>query len=112
VYPYRIKKQETDMDSEFDRHGFPTAGFFVAFKRFTGPRFKPEGEWGDILDGPQVDYGIVIDAILEAWKDSAFAPDTDDLRVWQIVPGKPAEDCTVWAIQNVIETLEPTHERY
>ena len=99
------------MDNSFDRHGFPTTGFFVAFKRFTGPNFKPQGEWGDILDGPQVDDEAVIEAIVEAWAESQFAPDTDDLRVWHIVPGKPAEDCTVWAVQTVIETVEIMHAR-
>ena len=89
-----------------DRHGYPTEGFFVAHKRFIGPNFKPQGEWGDILDGPMTDDESVIEAILEAWKDEQHAPDTDDLRVWHIIPGKPAEDCTAWAVKTVMETLE------
>lgn len=86
-----------------DRHGYPTQGFFVAHKRFTGLDGQP---WGDILDGPQVDDEAVIEAIIEAWKDEQHGPDTDDLRVWSIIPGRSAEDCTAWALRTVIETLE------
>jgi hypothetical protein len=89
-----------------DKHGYPLNGFFVAHRRFIGPSFKPQGEWGDILDGPQCDDEAVIECILESWKDDQFAPDRDDLRVWHIVPGKPAEDCTDWAIRTVVETVQ------
>ena len=93
------------MTATHDRHGYPTQGFFVAHKRCTGPGFKHQGEWGDILDGPQVDDEAVIEAIIHAWRDDQHAPDTDDLRVWFIFPGKPAEDCTGWAVRTVAETL-------
>lgn len=89
-----------------DKHGYPTGGFFVAHKRFMGKPFPPEGTWGDILDGPETDEEAVIEALLEAWEDSEFAPDRDELRVWHIVPGKPAEDCTKWAIRTMVEALE------
>ena len=65
-----------------DKHGYPLGGFFVAHKRFMGHPFPPQGSWGDILDGPQVDDEAVIEAIIEAWSDSQFPPDRDDLRVW------------------------------
>lgn len=90
------------MTDTHDRHGYPLQGFFVAHKRFTG---QPEGEWGDLLDGPQVDDEAVIEAII-AWSDAQHGLGRDDLRVWHIVPGKPAEDCTAWAVRTVIETLE------
>ena len=89
-----------------DKHGYPLQGFFVAHKRYMGYSFPPQGEWGDVLDGPEVDDEAVIEAIIAAWSDSEFAPDRDDLRVWHIVPGKPAEDCTAWAVKTVMETLE------
>ena len=89
-----------------DRHDYPLQGFFVAHHRFMGPSFPREGTWGDILDGPQVDDEAVIEAILEAYKDEMFPPDRSDLRVWHIIPGKPAEDCTAWAIRTVIESIE------
>lgn len=89
-----------------DRFGYPTDGFFVAHKRFMGDPFPPEGTWGDILDGPETDDETVIEVIIEAWRDSGFPPDTDDLRVWHIIPGKPAEDCTGWAVRTVIEATE------
>ena len=91
------------MTDTHDRHGYPLQGFFVAHRRFTTLDGKP---WGDILDGPQVDDEAVIEAIIEAFKDSEFAPDFDDLRVWHIIPGKIAEDCTDWAVRTAIETLE------
>ena len=94
------------MSDTHDKHGYPLGGFFVAHKRFMGHPFPPEGSWGDILDGPQVDDEAVIEAIIEAWSDSEFPPDRDDLRVWHIMPGKPAEDCTAWAVRTVMETLE------
>ena len=71
-----------------------------------GYSFPPQGSWGDILDGPMTDDESVIEAIIEAWKDGDYEPDRDDLRVWHIVPGKPAEDCTAWAVKTVMETLE------
>ena len=97
-----------------DKHGFPTSGFFVAYRRYTGPSFKPEGEWGMIaeMDGPEVDDEAVIEAIIEAWSDSEFPPDRDDLRVWHIIPGKEAEDCTAWAVKTVMETLELQSEGF
>ena len=82
---------------------YPTSGFYVAHRRFLSLKGHP---WGDILDGPQVDDEAVIEAIIEAFKDSEFGPGRDDLRVWQIIPGKPAEDCTDWAVRTVTETLE------
>ena len=91
------------MNATHDRHGYPLQGFFVAHRRFMGLNGQP---WGDILDGPQVDDEAVIEAIIEAWKGDQHAPDHDDLRVWHIIPGKPAEDCTVWAVRTVIETME------
>ena len=89
-----------------DKHGYPTGGFFVAHKLYTGYSFPREGSWGDVLDGPMTDDEAVIEALLEAWSDSEFAPDRDDLRVWHIVPGKVAEDCTDWAIKTMIEAVE------
>jgi len=89
-----------------DKHGYTLGGFFVAHKRFMGHPMPPQGSWGDILDGPQVDDEAVIEAIIEAFKDSEFAPGRDDLRVWHIIPGKIAEDCTDWAVRTVIETME------
>ena len=89
-----------------DKHGYPLGGFFVAHKRYMGHPFPPQGSWGDILDGPVTDDEAVIEAIIEKWADSEFAPDRDDLRVWHFVPGKPAEDCTAWAVRTVMETLE------
>jgi len=84
---------------------YPEA-FFIAHKRFTGLPFQVSGEWGDILDGPMDDEEQVIEAIIEAWKDSEFGPARDDLRVWHIVPNQPAEDVTAWAVSTVYETLE------
>jgi hypothetical protein len=89
-----------------DKHGFPTGTFFVAYRRFRGPAFGPNGSWGDILDGPETDEENVIETILEAWRDEQYPPDTDELRVWCITPGKPAEDCTAWAVRTVLETAE------
>jgi hypothetical protein len=94
------------MSDSHDRHGYPLGGFFVAHKRFMGHPFPPQGKWGDILDGPEVDDEAVIEAIIEAWADSEFSPDRDDLRVWHIVLGKEAEDCTAWAVKTVMEALE------
>ena len=100
------------MSDTHDRHGYPLQGFFVAHKRFMGHPFPPEGSWGDILDGPEVDDEAVIEAILEAWKDEQHGPDRDDLRVWNIVPGKAAEDCTAWAVRTAIEAVEDMQERF
>ena len=86
-----------------DFNGYPLQGFFVAHRRFLDREGQP---WGDILDGPQVDDKAVIEAIIEAWKFDQHAPDFDDLRVWCIIPGKFAEDCTDWAVRTVTETLE------
>jgi hypothetical protein len=94
------------MTDTHDKHGYPLQGFFIAHKRFMGHPFPPQGEWGDILDGPEVDDEAVIEAILEAWVDDQFPPDRDDLRVWHIIPGKPAEDCTEWAVKTVTETIQ------
>ena len=91
------------MADTHDRHGYPLQGFFVAHRRFLGLKGQP---WGDILDGPRVDDEAVIEAIIEAFKDSDFAPGRDDLRVWHIIPGKIAEDCTAWAVRTAIETME------
>ena len=79
--------------------------FFVAHRLFTGHPFPAGGVWGDILDGPMADDEAVIEAVIEAFKDDEHGPDRSDLRVWQIVPGKPAEDCTAWAVRTVFETL-------
>jgi hypothetical protein len=89
-----------------DRHGYPINGFFVAHHRFTGPAFKPGGEWGNIVDDPNATEEDVIEAIIEAFKDAAHAPDRSDLRVWHIIPGKLPEDCTAWAIEAMVQTLE------
>ena len=94
------------MTDTHDRHGYPLQGFFVAHHRFMGPMFPREGTWGDILGGPVPNDEDVIEAILEAYKDEMFPPDRSDLRVWHIIPGKPAEDCTDWAIRTVIESIE------
>jgi hypothetical protein len=94
------------MSDSHDRHGYPLGGFFVAHKRFMGHPLPPQGEWGDILDGPVTDDEAVIEIIIEAWADSEFPPDRDDLRVWHIVPSKEAEDCTAWAVRTVMEALE------
>ena len=91
------------MTDTHDRYGYPRQGFFVAHRRFMTLDGKP---WGDILDGPMADDEAVIEAIIEAWKDDQHGPDRDDLRVWHIITGKPAEDCTDWAVRTVIETLE------
>ena len=93
------------MTDTHDRHAYPLQGFFVAHRRFTELGGQPWA-WGDILDGPEVDDEAVIEAIIEAFKDSEFAPGRDDLRVWHIIPGKPAEDCTDWAVRTVTETME------
>ena len=84
------------MTDTHDRHGYPTEGFFVAHKRFNSLAGQP---WGDILDGPEVDDEAVIEAIIEAWAQDERVPYFDDLRVWHIIPGKPAEDCTAWAVR-------------
>ena len=91
------------MTDTHDRHGYPLQGFFVAHRRFLSLKGQT---WGDILDGPEVDDEAVIEAIIYAWRDDEFAPGRDDLRVWHIISGKPAEDCTEWAVRTVIETLE------
>jgi hypothetical protein len=91
------------MSDTHDKHGYPLGGFFVAHKRFLELDGAP---WGDILDGPEVDDEAVIEAIIEAWADSEFPPDRDDLRVWHIFPIKEAEDCTAWAVRTVMEALE------
>ena len=80
--------------------------FFIAHRLFTGSAFAAGGEWGDIGDGPVATAEDVIEKIIEAFKDDEFGPDRSDLRVWQIVPGKPAEDATAWALRTVRETLE------
>jgi len=80
--------------------------FFVAHRRYTGPCFTPEGEWGDVLDGPQCDDEVVIEALIENWRDEQHEPDHTDFRVWYIQPGKPAEDCTKWALRTMIESLQ------
>ena len=101
-------------DPKTDIHGYPTEGFFVVHKRFMGHPFPPEGSWGNIneVDGPVTDDEAVIEAIIEAWSDAQWAPDRDDLRVWHIVPGKVAEDCTAWAVKTVMETLELQSEGF
>ena len=90
-----------------DRHNYPTGSFFIVHKRFTALEGKP---WGDLLDGPQVDDEAVIECIYEAWKDEEHAPGRDDLRVWHIQPGKPAEDCTAWAIKTVKEYAQDVQD--
>jgi hypothetical protein len=95
-----------EMKMTHDKHGYPLNGFFVAHRRFIGHPAPKQSTWADILDGPQVDDEAVIECILEAWKHDQFAPDRDDLRVWHIVPGKPAEDCTDWAIKTVHEAVQ------
>jgi hypothetical protein len=91
------------MTDTHDRHGYPIKGFFVAHKRFLTLPGQP---WGDILDCPEVDDEAVIEAVIEAFKDSQFGVDRDELRVWHIIPGKPAEDCTDWAVRTATETIQ------
>lgn len=88
---------------------YPKA-FFIVHRRFTGRPFPPEGTWGDIGDGPIAEAEDVIYAMLESWKDEHHEPDETDFRVWQIIPGKPAEDCTEWALWMVTQTLEDMHD--
>lgn len=94
-----------------DKYGYPTGDFFVAHHRFTGPPFPPEGTWGDILGGP-ADEDALIEALIETYRDEVYAPEShtnepafSNLRVWHIVPGKPAEECTAWAIKTMRETI-------
>ena len=91
---------------------YPTDPIFVAHRLFTGPPFPAGGSWGDILDGPVTDEEAVIEAIIEAFKGEAHAPDRTDLRVWQVQAGKPAEDCTEWAIRTMWEALEDRIEGF
>jgi len=79
--------------------------FFIAHRLFTGGSLPAGGEWGDALDGPVADEDDVFEKIIEAFKDDSEGPSAENLRVWQIVPGKPAEDCTAWAIEEVCELL-------
>jgi hypothetical protein len=79
--------------------------FLIAHRLFTGSRFPAGGVWGDILDGPMTDDEDVIEGIIEAFKNDEDGPSRDDLRVWYIAPGKPAEDWTAWAVTNVFETV-------
>jgi hypothetical protein len=100
------------MTDTHDKHGYPLQGFFIAHKRFMGHPFPPQGEWGDILDGPEVDHKAVIEAILEAWADDQFPPDREDLRVWLILPNKPAEDFTAWAVRIVMVAIQLREEGF
>lgn len=85
--------------------------FFVVHHRFQGSFCAPEGTWGDIGDGFVTSEDDVIEVMIDAWADEPYEPDATDFRVWQIVPGKPAEDCTAWAIRTMIETIEErTHD--
>jgi hypothetical protein len=93
-------------DTKTDKHGYPTEGFFVAHKRFIGRSYKNGYAWGSITDGPVVDEEELIDLIIHHWSDEMFAPDRDDLRVWYIVPGKVAEDCTAWAVKTTCEAIQ------
>lgn len=85
--------------------------FFIVHHRFQGPFCAPEGEWGDIGDGPVASEDDAIEAMINTWNETWREPDETDFRVWQIVPGKPAENCTAWAIRTMLETIEErTHE--
>ena len=84
--------------------------FFIAHRGYTGHNVAPGGEWGDVLDGPERDDEAVIEAMIENWKDEQHAPDETDFRVWHIIPGKPAEDCTKWALRTMIETMQDRME--
>lgn len=90
--------------SEKDKHGYPTQGFFVAHKRYFGPGFDAQGEWGDILDGPVTEDDRVIDEIMRSWDDDIFPPDFDDLRVWFVGPDGVRE-YTRWAVETVAQEL-------
>jgi hypothetical protein len=89
---------------------YPDA-LFVAHRLFKGYGFPAEGSWGDLLDGPMTDEEEVIDKIMDSFADDEFGPDRSDLRVWQIVAGKPAEDCTAWALRTIAEVLEDQYAR-
>lgn len=85
--------------------------FFIVHRRFQNSFCPPGGIWGDIGDGPVASDEDVIEVMIEAWRDEQYEPDKTDFRVWQIVPGKPAENCTAWAIRTMLETIEErTHE--
>lgn len=86
-----------------DRNEYPTDGFFVGHKRFLTLKGRP---WGDFLDGPVAEFEDVVARIIEHWSIEGFGPDRSDLRVWHIIPGKPAEDCTALAVRTVYEALE------
>ena len=79
--------------------------FFIAHRLFTGGSLPAGGEWGDILDGPVIDEDSLIEGIIEKFRDIDYGPSRADLRVWHIVPGKPAEDCTNWVITLARNTL-------
>lgn len=85
--------------------------FFIVRHRFQGDFCPPGGTWGDIGDGPVASDEDVIEVMIDTWRDEQYEPDETDFRVWQIIPGKPAENCTAWAIRTMIETIEErTHE--
>ena len=58
---------------------YPDA-FYVAHLLFTGPNFPREGQWGDILDGPEAAFDIVLDAVAQRDK----SPTRKTLRVWLV----------------------------
>lgn len=84
--------------------------FYVCHRRYTGYGTPPGGSWGNLgggpCDGPQEDCEQVIEAMIENWKDEYYEPDVTDFCVWHIQPGKPAEDCTAWALKTMIETMQ------
>jgi len=86
--------------------------FFIAHRLFTGHAFPAGGTWGDILDGPMGDENDVVEAIVEACKSEETGPTEENLRVWFIESGKPAEECTGWALEEMDEQLTEYFKEY
>ena len=83
---------------------YPEGAIYAAHRLFTGHPFPPEGQWGDILDGPMTDFEAVVEAVREAFKGEPM--DRSVLRVWLMPSDRPRADMTAL----VLHLVNPTQE--
>lgn len=79
--------------------------FYVAHVLFTGPNFPREGVWGDILDGPETAFDIVLDAVAQRDK----SPTRKTLRVGFVKADGTYQDVTnavIVALEDAADEVE------
>ena len=88
-----------------DAYGYPTGAIYVAHKRFVGPNFRPGGQWGDILDFPMMDFGCLVQTVIDKFTDEEHMLDRGHLRVWRMPVLLPREDVTEEVLRAIPEAI-------